>query len=1181
MDNLVRMTAAIHPFKAETKDLSLPEGLTVNQMLAIAQPDRKQVEHAIVFIKGEVILKEEWDKYRPKRGELVEVRAFPIPRGGDGDGGKNPLRIILTIAVIAFAAWAGPALAGMFFSSAAIEAGGAWVTFSIAALKGISAAAGMLLVNAVAPIRPATFDALSGTGGTDSPTLYIEGARNALRPFSPVPVVLGKYRMTPPLGAKPYTEVIGDKQYIRMLFIWGVGPLSIDTDSLKIGETLLSEFEGYQIEHREGYDDDEPLTLFPSVINQDDFSVLLTSAAGWVSRTSDDDSDELGIDFTFPNGLIQYDANGNRAARAVNVEIQYRKVGDSAWSDIDTSGSKFESTIPDSWLNKSGDDLSSITFNQNKTASIRHGMRWGVSESGQYDIRIRRITADTDSTQIYDSTVWTALRSITNEDPVNTPYPVAKTALVIQATDQLNGIIDEFNGIVTTVAKDWDSGSGTWIEQETQNPASLFRHALQGKGIAEPLADARIDLDTLEDWHESNVTRGFQFNMIRDFAASAWDTLADISSAGRAAPTQIDGKWSVVVEEEKSAPVSFITSRNSFDFKAEKTFLDLPHGWRIRFPNEDEGYGFDERRVYRDGYSDSNATKFESIELPGVTDPDQIFKLGRFRIAQAANQPERWRFKQDMEYLTYKRGQRVAITHDVLLVGQKSGRIKSVTLDGADVTDVTLDEEITMLEGSTYGIVIRTIYNSSLSVQVVTNPGTTKELTLSSAVPGVGSPAQAAISAGNIFGFGLFGQETDDASIISIVPDTNFRAQITAIPYRAAIFAADSEEIPEFTTNMTPLTSIPAPSIRNVISDESAMAIGAGDTLRIRIGINFDPLNKEVFGAEPKVKVQIRPSDTGEPFSPAVVDSETQNHVFISDVRTGETWDIRMRFEVEGRFPGPWAYVYSHQVVGKSSAPSPLSNMTISVFGGQALIRWDKPSELDVIFGGEVVFRHNPSQTSPSWAESYTIGQAARARTLYAILPLKAGSYMARVYDVVGNPSDEVTVVSTKQASVHEFSSVDTIDEASSSPAFSGTHDDTTVSDSKLKIDDSLSPAIFEGTYNFAQGIDLGSVQRVRLTTRLGVVVYDVSETMDDRSDNVDDWEDFDNILQAGADARVYVRHTDGDPEASPVSWSDWERLDSAEFECRAFQFYVKLSRDSVDYNILVDELGVDVESVV
>lgn len=1172
----VRMSAALHPFKADRADRYLPEGLNVEQMLEIVQPDKILRENVIVFVRGEIIPREYWSRYRPKVSTLVEVRAFPIPRGGGGEGGKNPLRIILTIAVIAFAAWAGPALAGTMFSAEVIAAGGAWVTFSTAALTGIVATAGMLVLNAVAPIRPPKLNALTSTAGQqDSPTLFIQGARNQLRPFSPVPVILGEYTYRPNYGAKPFTETMGDKQLLRLLFVWGVGKYELE--DFKIGETPLSEFSNYQIEHRYGAADDEPLTLFPDTVNQEDFSVLLTAVGSWETRVSADDADELSIDVGYPSGLVGFDDRGGKVARSVTLEIQYRMVGASPWLKIDTSNSKFSTTANAEWLNKTGADLDSITFTQNRSSAIRHGIRWGVADRGQYEIRVRRTTADNDSTQIFDTSIWSALRTITNEDPVNSPVPVAKTALVIQATDQLNNIIDEFSATVRLVALDWDAGSEMWVERATQNPASLFRHVLQGEGSSRPLADARIDLVTLQEWHEFCVLHGFKFNMVRDFTASMWDTLADIAAAGRAAPTQINGKWSVVIEKERDLPASYITPRNSFDFRAQRFFISPPHGWRISFPNENEGHRFDERRVYRDGYNDGNATLFESLELPGVTDPDQIYKLARFRLAQGMLQQERWSFKQDMEFLTYKRGDKVSITHDVLLLGLSYGRIKSVVTSGSDVVGVTLDEEVSMEMGKNYGLAIRNIANARVTGAVFNSEVPTKVLTFVTAIPGVGSPAQPAIDEGNIFGFGILGQESDYASVISIIPDSDLRAQITAVPYRPAIFNADTETIPEYTTNLTPLQAIPAPSVLSIVSDESALELGAGDTLKARISIEFAPLNKELFGIEPQLRVQMRPNGTGEPFFNAEYVAQGANNIFISGVRTGESWDIRLRFIIPGKLPGPWANISSHVVVGKSTPPAPLLNMTISVFGGQALIRWDKPKELDVLFGGEVVFRHCPDFEDPQWAQSVTIGQAARARTLQHMLPLKPGSYLARVYDLAGNASTEITFVTTKQASVHEFISVETLNEA---PDFLGVHTGTTEDSGNLQFDESASPQVLEGNYKFVQGIDLGSVKRVRLTTRIAVSIVRVGDTIDSRLDNIDQWESFDGALAEGADARIWVRTTDDDPGGSPVTWSAWERVDSGEFDCRGFEFQVVLTRDSVNHNILVSELGIDIEEV-
>jgi len=681
--------------------------------------------------------------------------------------------------------------------------------------------------------------------------------------------------------------------------------------------------------------------------------------------------------------------------------------------------------------------------------------------------------------------------------------------------------------------------------------------------------------------------------MIRDFSSSVWETLADVCSAGRAAPTQVDGRWSVVIERPQSVPVSHVTPRNSFGFRAEKAFPDRPHGWRVRFPNQDQGWRQDERRVYADGFDDANATKFVTLELPGVTDPDQIFRLGRFRIAQGELQPERWSFNQDMEFLTYRRGDRVLVTHDVLLVGLASGRVKSADVDtNDDVLGITLDEAVTMESGKQYGVAVRTVDGGNVTAQVVAASGTRNNLTFTTPVaPVLGAPA---IAAGDLLGFGLLGQETDDASVISIAPDQDFKAQIVVVPYREAVFDADAESIPTFNTNITSLPVIPAPSVNDVRSDETALAFGPGESLRTRIVVEFDPLDDPRLD-DPRTEVQIRPTDTQEPFGNAQIDEESPNRVFVAGVRSGETWDLRLRFRVNGRLPGPWTYVNGHTVVGKSTPPGGLQGLTISVFGAQAFLRWDRPAELDVVFGGEVRFRHSPLFSGATWPASASIGEVARARALIATLPLKPGTYLARVFDVAGNPSAAIAAVTTKQASVLEFADVDSLDEG---PSFAGVHSGTVGTSAVLKLGgagefddiadldaaadlDSFGGIMTSGAYEFALGFDLGSARRVRLTTRVSMTSTFPLDLIDDREDVIDAWEDFDGLVQAAGDVRVSVRHTDDDPAGTSPAWSEWERLDSAEFEARGFDFRAELSTTDPAFNVEVTELGVDVEDVV
>ncbi|HET8791810.1 MAG TPA: host specificity factor TipJ family phage tail protein [Modicisalibacter sp.] len=1153
----MRIIAANHPLRSGIVDRCIQDGLNLEQILVEAQPDPILRAHAYVFVGDVKVPRERWSRVRPKASSLVTIKV--VAQGGGG-GSKNPLRTILTIAVVVFAPQVAPLL-------------GVTSTLGAAVLTAGVTAVGMLAVNAIAPIRPPSIDGRSGTTKRDSPTLSIEGARNNARPFGVIPVVLGKHRHVPPLGAKSYTEVVGDDQYLRMLVVWGYGPLKIE--NLRIGETPIGDFDNVRIQTREGRPGDAPVTLFPSQVDQEDIAIALKQSASWQQRTSDPNADELSVDVTLPRGLVRFDDEGERHARSVSLFIEYRPTTGGAW----LTPSYSDTTVPSNWIRQS-DGL--VTLTHNRTSAVRHGFRWSVPR-GQYEIRLRRTTADTNDTQIIDTLQWTAYRTITNEDPINFAYPLAVTALSIKATDQLNGVVDQLTADVSSYVTDWD---GT--EVVSNNPALLYRHVLQGNANARRLDDSRVDLAALEAWGDYCDEQGFEFDMIRDFQSSVWDTLADIGAAGRGSPSQRDGKWAVVVDKPQDFPVQHFTPRNSWGFEAEKTFPDPPDAFRIRFASRESDYRQDERIVYADGFSAANAEVFETLDAPGITAPSHIWKFGRFHLAQSLLRPERWTLNLDFEHLVARRGSRVRVTHDVLLVGLASGRIKDVLTDiDGNATGFVSDEVLSMESGKAYGVSIRTVGDAGLSRELVTVEGDNTSVEFASPIPAAAAP-----SVGDLFGFGESGKETIDALVLSIEPQSDFVARLVLIPYSPAVYDADTGTIPAFDPGITPLPAIPDVEVGGVRSDESVLQLGSGLTLIPHIAVSV--AGPSYRGLQ--LDIQIRASGTGEPFADATLAGRTGNDYLLGNVRQGDSYDLRVRWNDPSRVtPGRWTDINSHRVVGQTNPPQGLQGITIAAFGGSALLRWDRLSELDVRFGGEIRFRHSPATNvdSATWASSTSIGEAAKGDSLFAQLPLKPGTYLARVFDRGGRPSTEVAKISTKQASVLDYANLDEVIE---SPTFSGEKIDVVVSDGSLFIEardlvddipdwdaipslDSIGGIAEGGTYNFAGGFDFLSVTKTRLTSRIEAISVNVFELMDSKSGNIDDWENFDGTEQAQADARVQVRHTDDDPAATPV-WSVWNNLDAAEYEARAFEFRVILTTNDPAYNIRIDELSVKAEEL-
>lgn len=284
----------------------------------------------------------------------------------------------------------------------------------------------------------------------------------------------------------------------------------------------------------------------------------------------------------------------------------------------------------------------------------------------------------------------------------------------------------------------------------------------------------------------------------------------------------------------------------------------------------------------------------------------------------------------------------------------------------------------------------------------------------------------------------------------------------------------------------------------------------------------------------------------------------------------------------------------SKQITGLLSPPTEPQNLTISTIGGLAVLRWDLSIDLDVKIGGRIVFRHSPN-TAASWTESTTIGEAVAGVLTTAILPLKPGAYLAKAVDSSGVESVTPASVTTSQATALSFANVTSLTEH---PTFSGSKTNCYVEDSgaltitgaglwddipdvdALPDIDTYGGVATSGTYTFSGGIDLGSVTPVRLTSHLRATIVNVLDLIDSRTDNIDDWASIDGTEGANADAFVYVRATDDDPAGSPT-WGAWQKLDSGEFNSRAFQFKAEMTSFDSTYNIRISELSVSADEVI
>ncbi len=743
----VQLIALKHLDPRHQERIAFQHGVTLGEMVAVSLPDLpEQVKPWVrVIVGGEEVPAIYWDRVRPRPNTAVVIRVLQ-----SGANLQTVLSLAITVAAVAVGQfYLGPLLAGgltsSIFGAGITGFGGAAAASSgtISLVSSLTVAAlaigGNLLLNAFIPGRQSQEQG--------KPLQTLQGLRNAFNPNGAVPQNLGRFRFSPPYAAAPYTENIGNDQYVVAMFNFGHGPLSIS--NIRLGDTPLSSFANVQTEIRYGYASDTPLSLYPRQVLEDAMNVRLKGGQA-VTRISPRDVTGLSLVVVFPAGLIRYDKEGKSRPTTVHIQLRYRLLG----------------TVP--WTTEI------LSYSDMTPSPFQRGHEWAPPVRGQYEIELTRSTVDHDDTadsKIQDRTDLILIRGFRPEYPLDFPWPIAILAVRIKATEQLNGTLDNLNADIQTIAPDWNGSS--WVETTTSNPAALFRLVLQGQANAYPRLDNEIDLDDLQEWSEFCSDNGLTYNRTLDGYAAILDVLADIAAAGRARPHDRGDKWSVVVDRPQSLVIGHITPRNSFEFQGTKTLPKFPDGFLVQFNDEDNGYQTAERIVPWPGFVGEPVVT-QGISLPGKTNAAEVYREARRRQYELIYRSETYTVSQDFERLILSDGSLCKLAYDTLDREQIAGRIKVITGNR-----IVLDEIVTMQASVSYACRIRHDDMTSVLVSVVTVAGDTNNFDV------IGSLAGVAV--GDLCMFGPASRETIDVLVKSVEGGENLSARLTLVPYAPEI----------------------------------------------------------------------------------------------------------------------------------------------------------------------------------------------------------------------------------------------------------------------------------------------------------------------------------------------------------------------------------------------------------
>jgi hypothetical protein len=585
----------------------------------------------------------------------------------------------------------------------------------------------------------------------------------------------------------------------------------------------------------------------------------------------------------------------------------------------------------------------------------------------RYAVRCRRTDNDANEEgdfRKYSKVVFFTAACFDNTKPaVNPPgVYIAKAAIRVQSTNKVNGSVDGVNALVQSICLDWNKATQKWISRPTNNPASLFAYILMHPGNAYKISSTewgnKIDLPSLQSWHEfcdgNNPSGGrLTYNNIITNSMSVMDVLRDICAAGLGSPIFLDGKWSIVIDRPRAYTTQYFTPHNSWGFESTKTLPRLPHAFRVTIVDEEQSYQTSEHIVYNYGYAKDStggkteATIFESITLPGVTNAAQAKFLARWHHAQLKLRPETYTLNTDFEYLVCNRGDVVKVSHDVPLWGVGTGRIKAIT----NSTTLELTEPVNLTGGKTYRILIR--------VNDKTKPnGTTKTIDLAATSPGITTGQVVTVStiklvssapivvgdsleADNLFMLGEIGQETEELVVINVEPTSTGGAKLTLVDYAPEIYTANLAELLTYDANVTlrnndivKNTITKAPIIAQVTSDSVLSEAISGGTYQNVVIVSFsNPADLTIQAEIIESQIIRGDSDFGsENLTELYRVDKSVSSLTVNGLNTGSVYKIRSRYSNKtGTIVGPWSDTFWFTNGGKTLTGSIAPLLTLDL----------------------------------------------------------------------------------------------------------------------------------------------------------------------------------------------------------------------------------------------------------
>lgn len=901
---------------------------------------------------------------------------------------------------------------------------------------------------------------------------------------------------------------------------------------------------------------------FPNIESEVPVSVEVTNAVSVTRQLTDSNLDICRVTISTPRLTYQDTTTGDLKGTSVNYAI-----------DLQADGGGFVEVL-------------NTNFNGKTTTRYRRSHDIELTGNPPWDIRVRRITADSEASNLVNTTWWDSYTQVIDQ---KLSYPNSALIGVQIDASQFNNIPkraydcklikvkipSNYNPLTRVYTGIWN---GTFTTAWTDNPAWCFYDLLitERYGLGAFIDAALTDKWTLYEigqYCDELVPDGFGgteprftcniYMQTRNKALSVVKDMASIFrgmvywSSNGITPVQ-DSPSDVLAQFTNADVLEGVFNYQGSASKTRHTVALISWNDPLDRYKQKVEYVEDQDNIAKFGINETE------LAAAGCTSRGQAHRVGKWLLFSENTETEAVTFQTSLEGTSIFPGS-IIRTLDQFRAGiRHGGRVISSTS-----TTITIDNAITIASGIIYTISC-TLPDGTIIDKTITNAvGSHTVLTIDSSF------------ATQPLDYAIWVVTSSEVSpelwrIISVTEDEPNIFSVNAIEHNASKY--------DFVEDNLTLEVLPSTVLENtcgvvtdVTVDETLYEVNPG-TFGTKIHLGWAPSNEAI-----KFKVMYK--------------RDNENYITISDIKDSQ---IEVYDEGYGEFTfkiiaynalnvNSPTVTYEKTILGVTEPPSDMTGFAVNIVGDTAYLSWDAVTNLDL---SHYVIKFSTATTGATWGSSIPLIAKISKTATSITAPAMTGTYLIKAVDFADPPVESVNaaLIINTASLLDNLNVVETITEH---PTFSGTHSGTEANAGILRLAsdtidtwttlDAVSSMYYgiggissSGVYGFNGTIDLGDVFTSRVTANINAYGSNIA-------DFIASWDTLSSVENmSGSDPSLWsvlleARTTPDDTAGSPT-WTSWFPLLVGDYTARGMEFRITLNAFSSDISPFIDALSITVD---